>query len=67
MVREFRGKVNDLLLVDDLKLFGKTVQELDSLEQTVRFLSSDLGVQFWISKCSMLEIERFKVVQSITK
>ena len=46
MVREFRGKVNDLLLVDDLKLFGKTVQELDSLEQTVRFVSSDLGVQF---------------------
>ena len=44
MVREFREEVNDLLLVDDLKLFGKTVQELDSLEQTVRFLSSDLGV-----------------------
>ena len=41
--------------MNDLKLYGKTMQELDSLVQTVRIFSSDKG---------MLEIRRGKVVQS---
>ena len=31
MLGEFRSKINHLLFMDDLKLYGKTVQELHSL------------------------------------
>ena len=50
--------------MDDLKLYGKTIQELDSLVQTVRIFSNDMGMQFGISKCAMLEMKRGKAVQS---
>ena len=55
---EFRGKINPLLFMDDLKLYGKTMQELDSLVQTVRIFSSNIGRQIGISMCPMLEMKR---------
>ena len=48
----------------DLKLFGKPMQELDSLMQTVRRFSSDIGMQFGICECGMVEMKRGKVVLS---
>ena len=59
----FRGKSNHLLFMD-LKLYGKAMQELDSLVQTVRIFSSDLGMKFGISKCAILEMKQDKVVHS---
>ena len=50
MLGEFRGKITHLLFIDDLKVYGKMMQELDSLLQTVRIFSSDIGMQFGISK-----------------
>ena len=50
--------------MNDLKLYEKTMQELDSLLQTVRIFSSDTEMQIKISKCAMLEMKRGKVVQS---
>ena len=64
MLRESRGEVDDLLLMDDLKLYDKTKQELDSLLQTVRMSSRDTEMKLGISKCAMLEIKRGKVVQT---
>ena len=64
MLRESRGEVDDLLLMDDLKLYDKTKQELDSLLQTVRMSSRDIEMKLEISKCAMLEIKRGKVVQT---
>ena len=61
---ESRGKINHLLFMDDLRLYGKTMQELDSLVQTVRIFSGDIGMQFGISKSAMLQMKRGKVVQS---
>ena len=31
--------------MDDLKFYGKTMQELDFVEQTVRIFNSDIGMQ----------------------
>ena len=42
MLGELRGKINQLLSMDDLKLYGKTMQELYSLVQTVRIFSTDI-------------------------
>ena len=64
MLGEFRSKINHLLFMDDLKLYGKMVQELHSLVSTVRISNSDIGMQLWISKCATLEMERGQIVQS---
>ena len=59
-----RGKLNHLLFMDDLKLYGKSLRELDSLVETTRIYSKDIGMEFGISKCAMLEMKRGKVVDS---
>ena len=40
------------------------MQELDSLVQTVRIFSSDIGMQFGIFECALYEMKRGKLVQS---
>ena len=53
-------KINHLLYIDDLKLYAKNEKELDSLVQTVRVFSKDIGMDFGIEKCSMLIMKRGK-------
>ena len=60
-----RGKINHLLFMDDLKLYGKDMVELDSLVQSVRVFSGDIGMEFSIEKCAVLAIKRGKVVESV--
>ena len=50
--------------MDDLKLYGKNLKELDSLVETTRIYGKDIGMEFGISKCAILEIKRGKVVDS---
>ena len=59
-----RGKLNHLLFMDDLKLYGKSMSELDSLVEATRIYSQDIGMEFGISKCAMLEMKRGKMVAS---
>ena len=56
-----RSNVNHLLFMDDLKLYGKDTCELDSLVQSVRIFSEDIGMEFGINKCAVLEITHGKV------
>ena len=44
-------KINHLLFMDDLKLFGKNEKEVDSLVSTVKMISEDIGMEFGINKC----------------
>ena len=50
--------------MDDLKLYGKSLEELDSLVQTVRIDSKDIGMEFGIEKCAMIEMKRGKTIYS---
>ena len=59
-----KEKINHLLYMDDLKLYAKTEEELDSLVQTVRVFSENIGMKFSIEKCSMLVMKRGKKVKS---
>ena len=43
-------KLNHLLFMDDLKLHAKSERELDSLIQTVRIFSDDVGMVFGLDK-----------------
>ena len=56
-------KLNHLLLKDDLKLFTKSKNQIDSLVQTVHIFSEDIGMQFGIKKCGVLIMERGKVIR----
>ena len=53
-----RVKVNHLLFMDDLKLYGQSENELDMLVSVVKEYSDDIGMQFGLDKCGMLVVEK---------
>ncbi len=57
-------KINHLLFMDDLKLFAKDEAEIDSMVQTVRIFSDDIGMQFGLEKCASMTMKRGKRVHS---
>ena len=63
-VRKKGKRINHLLFMDDLKLFAKNVDQIDSLVNTVRIFSEDIKMEFGLSKCGVLIMKRGKVVES---
>ena len=64
---EFRKSgpsINHLLCMDDVKLFGKTEKQLESLMNTVRIFSDDIRMEFGIKKCGVLVMKKGKHVRS---
>lgn len=59
-----QGVINHLLFMDDLKLYGKSEDQVDSLVQSVRIVSSDINMEFGISKCASLIMKRGKLSES---
>ena len=57
-------RINHLLFMDDLKLYAMNEKGVDSLIQTVRVFSEDIGMEFGIEKCAVLVMKRGKVVKS---
>ena len=57
-------RINHLLFMDDLKLFAKDKDQIDSLVNTVRVFSEDIKMEFGLSKCGVLMMKRGKVVES---
>ena len=55
---ESKEKINHLLFTNDLKLYSQSEKGLDSLVQTVRIFSEDIGMEFGIQKCAMLVMEK---------
>ena len=62
---ENKEKINNLLFMDDLKLYSQSEKWLDSLVQAVRIFSEDVGMGFGIEKCAMLVLEKGKIVKSV--
>ena len=62
---ESKRKINHLLSMDDLKLYGRSEKGLDSLARTVRVFSEDIGMEFGIGKCAMLVMEKGKIEKSV--
>ena len=56
--------INHLLFMDDLKLYASKRDQLDSLVATVHLFSNDIGMQFGIDKCAVLEMHRGTMAQS---
>ena len=58
------GAINQLQLMDDLKLYGAWEDQLDSLIQVVRIFSQDIKMSFGLGKCAFLELRRGRQVGS---
>jgi hypothetical protein len=56
-----KSKINHLLYMDDLKVYVKNNMELESLMNTVRIFSSDIGMEFGLQKCAILVMKRGKI------
>ena len=54
------AKISDLLYICDLKLYGKSSNELESLLNTVRIFSTDISKEFTLEKCATLTIHKGK-------
>ena len=55
--------LNHLLFMDDLKLYGRSEERIDSLIKTVHILSRGIGIEFGIKKCGLLILKRGKIVR----
>ena len=55
-------KINHLLFMDDLKLFAKNEEQIDSLVNSVRIFSDGIKMEFGLSKCAVLIMKRGKIV-----
>ena len=56
-------KLNHLLFMDNLKLFSKSEEQMDTIVRTVHVFSTDTGMAFGMKKCGILIIQRGKVVR----
>ena len=59
-LRKNGAKVNHLLFMDDLKLYGKNDKEIDFLIKTVWQCSKDIKMEFGILKCAVVSLQRGK-------
>ena len=50
-------KLIHLLFMDDLKLFSKSEEQIDTLMRTVNVFSNDIGMDFGIKKCGALHLK----------
>ena len=47
--------------MDDLKIYAKNRMELESLMNTMRIFSDDIGMEFGLQKCAILVMKRGKI------
>ena len=60
-------RINHLIFMDNLKLFVKSSEQLDSLVNSVRKFSADIKMEFGLSKCVVLILKRGKVIGNDSK
>ena len=60
-------ELNYLLFMDDLKLFARSEKEVDSLVQTVRICSGDIGMEMGISKCTVVTMHKGNRVKATSE
>ena len=50
--------------MDDLKVYSKNQNQVDTLVQTIRVVTNDLRMEFGINKCAMLIMKRGRLTRS---
>ena len=57
-------KINHLFFMDNLKVYGKDTEEIESLVSTVQLISQDIGMEFRIKKSGVVVLKRGKLCKS---
>ena len=57
-----KERLNHLLFIDDLKLYGSNDNKIDSLVKVVKIVSGDIGMPFGFGKYAVLKMKRGKQV-----
>ena len=55
-----KERLNHLLFMDDLRLFGSNDNEINSLVKVVKIVSGDIGTKYGFDKCVVLKMKRGK-------
>ena len=60
-----KGKKLKLIIffMDDVKLFGRTKDQIDSLAKIVHLFSGDIGMTLGVNKCSVVVMKRGKLIE----
>ena len=53
-------KISHRLYMDDIKLFARSEEQLDSLVKAVKEYSDDIKMEFGLDKCAVIKMERGK-------
>ena len=53
-------KINHLLFMDDLKLYGRSDSEIKGLVFTAEFVNQDIDMEFGIKKCGVVIMNKGK-------
>ena len=53
-----KERLNHLLFMGNLKLYGSYDNEIDTLVKVVKIVSGDIGMQFGFDKCTVLKMKR---------
>ena len=59
------SRINHLMFMDDIKMFGRGTKGIDTLVQKVRIFSGDIKMEFEIEKCALVNIQRGKVTSTV--
>ena len=57
-------KLNQILFMNDLKLYAKSEEQVNALAKAVHVFSTGVGMDFGIKKCGILTMKRGKIVKS---
>ena len=62
-IQSHKPSINHLLFMDDLKLYARSDDAIDSLVRTVQLFSQDIGMEFGVKKCAVVSMRRRNVVE----
>ena len=57
-------KVNNLLYIDDLKVYTKGIKEMERSRALIEEFSDDIKMSFGLEKCAVLHIKKGKQIYS---
>ena len=57
-------KINHLLYMDDLKVYARNRKEPESIMNTVRVFSQDIGMEFGLEKCAIVLMKRGRLEET---
>lgn len=63
---EIKHKINHLLYMDDIKIYASTKTQMAGLLKTVEDITTDIRMEFGMSKCKMLVIQKGKWKEEIS-